>query len=99
MGSCEVKTKFKIGDLVELSDFGKCMAGDFDFRYGIIISEPYSMSVPDTTQPEGFYIAYDVMIGQELFKRIPSEFILRMDKNEEDNDRVEKMVMGDGPDQ
>jgi hypothetical protein len=48
--------------------------------------------------PEGFHVAYDIMIGDELIKRVPSIFLLRMDKDEEDNERVEKLVIGDGPD-
>ena len=89
--------KFIVGDLVELSDFGKVMAGDWKIRYGIIVKGPYSMALPGSGMPEGFYTAYDVMLGDELIKRIPVQFILRMDKDEENNERVEKMVMGDGP--
>ena len=87
--------KFKVGDLVELSDFGKTIAGDFKIKYGIVIKGPYSMGFPDDGTAEGFYTAYDVMIGEELIKRIPSQFILRMDKDEEDNQRVEKVVIRD----
>ena len=90
--------KFKLGDLVELSDFGKTIAGDWKIKYGIVVKGPYSMGHPGGGMPEGFYIAYDVMLGDELIKRIPSQFILRMDKDEEDNMRVEKMVVGDGSD-
>jgi len=93
-----VQHKFKIGDLVELSDFGKVMAGDWEIKYGIIVRGPYSMGLPGSGEPEGFYTAYDIMLGDELIKRIPTQFILRMDKNEEDNERVEKLVIGDGPD-
>ena len=90
--------KFKVGDLVELSDFGKTIAGDWKIKYGIVVKGPYSMGLPGEGMPEGFYVAYDVMLGDELIKRIPSQFILRMDKDEEDNMRVEKMVVGDGSD-
>ena len=90
--------KFKVGDLVELSDFGKTIAGDWKIKYGIIVKGPYSMGLPGGGMPEGFYAAYDVMLGDELIKRIPSQFILRMDKDEDDNERVEKVVIGDRPD-
>jgi len=93
-----VEHKFKLGDLVELSDFGKTIAGDWKIKYGIVVKGPYSMGLPGGGMPEGFYVAYDVMLGDELIKRIPSQFILRMDKDEEDNMRVEKMVVGDGSD-
>lgn len=87
--------KFKAGDLVELSDFGKMIAGDWKVKYGIIIRGPYSVGLPGGGMPEGFYTAYDVMLGDELIKRIPSEFILRMDKDEEGNEAVEKVVVRD----
>ena len=90
--------KFKIGDLVELSDFGKVMAGDWKIKYGIVVKGPYSMGLPGSGMPEGFYTAYDIMLGDELIKRVPSTFLLRMDKNEKDNERVEKVVIGDRPD-
>ncbi len=90
--------KFKIGDLVELSDFGRTMAGDWEIKYGVIVRGPYSMGIPGDGMPQGFYMAYDIMIGNELIKRIPSQFILRMDKDEETNERVEKVVIGNGPD-
>ena len=90
--------KFKVGDLVELSDFGRTIAGDWKIKYGIIVRGPYSMGLPGGGMSEGFYTAYDVMLGDELIKRIPSQFSLRMDKDEESNERVEKMVIGDGPD-
>jgi len=90
-----VAHKFKAGDLVELSDFGKMIAGDWKVKYGIIIRGPYSVGLPGGGMPEGFYTAYDVMLGDELIKRIPSEFILRMDKDEEGNEAVEKVVVRD----
>tara|TARA_R110000824_G_scaffold153019_3_gene324493 strand:+ start:295 stop:582 length:288 start_codon:yes stop_codon:yes gene_type:complete len=85
-----VEHKFEVGDLVELSDFGRTIAGDWIIKYGIIIKGPYSMGLPSDGGPRGFYTAYDIMLGEELIKRIPSEFILRMDKEEENNEQVEK---------
>jgi hypothetical protein len=93
-----VKHKFKVGDLVELTDFGKVMAGDWEIKYGIIVRGPYSMGLPGSGMPEGFYTAYDVMLGDELIKRIPTQFILRIDKDEENNERVEKVVVRDRED-
>jgi hypothetical protein len=87
--------KFKVGDLVELSDFGKVMAGDWEMKYGVIVKGPYSMGLPGGQEPEGYYIAYDIMLGDELIKRIPIQFIMRMDKDEENNKSVEKMVIRD----
>lgn len=93
-----MKHKFKVGDLVELSDFGQAIAGDWDVKYAVVVKGPYSFGWPADDSPEGFHVAYDVMIGDELIKRIPSIFLLRMDKDEESNERVEKMVIGDSPD-
>lgn len=93
-----MSNKFSVGDLVELSHFGQTVAGDFDIRYGIVVKGPYTMGLPDGGMPEGFHVAYDILIGDELIKTIPGIFLLRMDKDEEDNEGVEKMVMGDGPD-
>ena len=90
--------KFKVGDLVELSDFGQTVAGDPGNEYAVIIKGPYSFGYPVDDSPEGFHIAYDIMIGDELIKRVPSIFLLRMDKDEEDNERVEKMVVGNRED-
>tara|TARA_Y100000593_G_scaffold95018_1_gene198354 strand:+ start:10429 stop:10719 length:291 start_codon:yes stop_codon:yes gene_type:complete len=92
-----VKYKFKVGDLVELSDFGKTLAGDWEIKYGIVVKGPYSMGLPGGGMPEGFYMAYDVMIGDELFKRIPSQFILRMDRDEDGNKQVEKVAVTNAP--
>jgi len=98
IGNCEVNHKFKVGDLVELSDFGQTVAGDPGNEYAVIIKGPYSFGFPVDDSPEGFHIAYDIMIGDELIKRVPSIFLLRMDKDEENNDRVEKVVIRDRPD-
>ena len=83
--------KFQVGDLVELSNFGNSVAGDWDLKYGIVVKGPYTFGLPEDDSPEGFHIAYDIMLGDELIKRVPSTFLLRMDKNEEDNERVEKV--------
>ena len=93
-----MENKFKIGDLVELSDFGQIVAGDSGSEYAVIIRGPYSFGFPANDSPEGFHIAYDIMIGDELIKRVPSIFLLRMDKDEENNDRVEKVAIRDCPD-
>ena len=89
--------EFKVGDLIELSDFGKVMGGDWEIKYGIIVRGPYSMGFPGERMPEGFYTAYDVMLGDKLVKSIPSQFILRMDRDEEDNERMEKLAGGNSP--
>ena len=72
----------KVGDLVILSDFGIAISSE-QYIMGIIISGPYNMTAPIGSTPEVYFIAYDVLVGEELFKRVPAEFLKRMIREED----------------
>tara|TARA_Y100000593_G_C4309476_1_gene337605 strand:- start:2568 stop:2843 length:276 start_codon:yes stop_codon:yes gene_type:complete len=90
--------KYKKGDLVRLSDFGKLIVGEADCDVGMILEGPYDLSVKTGDVVTTYYIAYDILVGSELMKRVPAEFLKRMTKDEENIARMEKMVDGDETD-
>ena len=83
---------FKKGELVKLSDFGKLISGDRLSGYGIIISEPYDLLTPLGSETTTYYEAYDLLVGDEVMKGVPTQFIYRMTQNEESNKRMEEVV-------
>ena len=89
---------FKKGELVKLSDFGKLISGDRLSGYGIIISEPYDLLTPLGSETTTYYEAYDLLVGNEVMKGVPTQFIYRMTQNEESNKRMEEVVKRDETD-
>ena len=75
-----MQSKFKIGDLVVLNEFGRLVIDDNKNRVGLIVSGPVNMLYPLNIEPEEglFYWSYDVMIGDELITDVPQEFLMRM---------------------
>ena len=86
IGNSEVA--FKIGELVRLSDFGMLIHGSRNFSVGIILSEPYDLLTPLGAKETTYYEAYDLLIGEEVIKGIPIEFLYRMTEDE----KVEEMA-------
>ena len=86
----------KKGDLVRLSEFGRLIAGERTYNTGVILEGPYDLSVKTGKTVTTYYIAYDIMVGDEVMKRVPADFLKRMTENEEDFERMEAMVGGDG---
>ena len=84
--------------MVRLSDFGKLISGDRISDYGIIISEPYDLLTPIGSEITTYYEAYDLLVGDEILKGVPTEFIYRMTKDEESIKRMEKMDKRDQSD-
>ena len=89
---------YKKGELVRLSDFGKLISGDKFCEFGIIISEPYDLLTPIGAETTTYYEAYDVLVGSEVMKGVPTEFLYRMIQNEESIKRMEKMAERDKAD-
>jgi len=87
--------KYSKGDLVKLSDFGKLIAGDNEYNIGVIVDGPYNLLTPLGAETTTYYEAYDVLVGDEVMKRVPTEFLHRMTEYEENTERVEKMDNGD----
>ena len=86
----------KKGDLVRLSEFGRLITGERTYNTGVILEGPYDLSVKTGKTVTTYYIAYDIMVGDEVMKRVPADFLKRMTENEEDFERMEAMVGGDG---
>ena len=90
--------KFEEGDLVTLSDFGKLVSGAKGSNVGIIISGPYDLLAPTSAEVTSYYMAYDVLVDDDIIERVPADFLKRMVKGEQDVERVEEMVERDETD-
>ena len=86
---------FKKGELVRLSDFGKLIHGDRLCSFGIILSEPYDLLTPLGAEQTTYYEAYDLLVGSEVMRGVPTQFLYRMTDNEEDDEKVEKAAERD----
>ncbi len=84
--------EFKKGELVRLSDFGKLIHGEAQIDIGIVVSESYNLLTPLGNEETSYYEAYDLLVGDEVIKGIPTEFLHRMTDNEKDDEKVEKAV-------
>ena len=78
--------KFVPGDLIILNDYGMLIGEDYEDAIGIVITRPYNI-MPQIDEEEGysFYIVYDVLLGAELIKTIPQEFMEHYKKYEKDS--------------
>ena len=90
--------KFEEGDLVTLSDFGKLVSGAKGSNVGIIISGPYDLLAPTSAEVTSYYMAYDVLVDDDIIERVPADFLKRMVKGEQDVERVEEVVERDETD-
>ena len=81
-----MEANYKKGEIFYLNDFGTVMLEDDNkARVGVIIAGPLNYLVEDE-KGHFFYWAYDVMIGKQLIKDIPQEFMDRIiDEQHEDN--------------
>ena len=87
----ESPPKFKIGDLIILNDFGLLIYDDGQ-RLGLVVTDAYAYVMPEQSREiiHLEYWTYDIMIGGELIKMMPEEFLRRI-KDEEDFDGVEEI--------
>ena len=90
--------KFEEGDLVILSDFGKLVSGAKGSNVGIIISGPYDLLAPTSAEVTSYYMAYDVLVDDDIIERVPADFLKRMVKGEQDVERMEEVVERDETD-
>ena len=76
-----------VGDLVILSAFGRAVVKPNTAKVGMIVAGPYEKDyICAKTGLYTKYFSYDVMLGTELLKEVPEDFILRMgDDKHEDN--------------
>tara|TARA_R100000030_G_C3170074_1_gene103021 strand:- start:76 stop:354 length:279 start_codon:yes stop_codon:yes gene_type:complete len=73
-----MEANYKKGDIVYLNTFGTIVLEDDNkARVGIIIAGPSNYLVEDE-DGHFFYWVYDVMIGNQLIKDIPQEFMDRI---------------------
>ncbi len=82
---------FKKGELVKLSDFGKLIHGDRSCSVGIVLSEPYNLLTPLGAEETTYYEAYDLLVGDEVIKAVPTQFLHRMTENEKSDKGMEKV--------
>ena len=76
-----------VGDLVILSAFGRAVIRPNKSKIAIIVAGPYEKDyICAKTGMYTKYFSYDVMLGIELLKEVPEDFIERMgDDNHEEN--------------
>jgi hypothetical protein len=73
-----VEPRYKKGEIFYLNEFGTVLLEDDNTaRVGIIIAGPSNYLV-EGQNGHFFYFIYDVMIGNQLIKEIPQEFMDRI---------------------
>ena len=88
-----MEANYKKGDIFYLNAFGTIvLEEDNKARVGIIIAGPSNYLVEDE-EGHFFYWVYDVMIGNQLIKDIPQEFMDRIinEEHEENPQRMENI--------
>ena len=92
--------RFKVGDLVLLSIFGRSVIRPNQAKVGIIVAGPFGKIYDcDKSAATVKYSTYDIMLGDELITDIPEDFVERMgDDEHEDNPRgLEEIFKRDVP--
>lgn len=81
-----VTAKYNKGDLVTLNVFGLILLSpENKARIGIVMSYPRNYYKANADQ-ELIYWVYDVVVGNELIIDVPQEFLIRINKNENEED-------------
>lgn len=81
-----VTAKYKVGDLVTLNVFGLILLSpENKARIGIVMSYPRNYYKANADQ-ELIYWVYDIVVGNELIIDVPQEFLIRINKNEDEKD-------------
>ena len=68
---------FKPGDLIVLNEYGFFVTKEYKGIVGIIVSDPYSMVVPQEKTSESFYRVYDILFDGEFLKMVPEDFMAK----------------------
>ena len=84
-----------VGDLVLLSAFGLSVIRPNPAKLGVVIGGPYEKTY--ICAKSGLYtkyFSYDVMLGEELLKEVPEDFVQRMgdDEHEENPQGLEEIL-------
>ena len=81
-----VTAKYSKGDLVTLNVFGHILLSPNNkARIGIVMSFPRNYYKASSDQ-ELIYWVYDVVVGNELIIDVPQEFLIRINKDENEKD-------------
>ena len=81
-----VTAKYNKGDLVTLNVFGHILLSpENKARIGIVMSYPRNYYKSDA-ENELIYWVYDVVVGNELIIDVPQEFLIRIEKDENEKD-------------
>ena len=81
-----VTAKYNKGDLVTLNVFGHILLSpENKARIGIVMSYPRNYYRCSADQ-ELIYWVYDVVVGSELIIDVPQEFLIRINKHENEED-------------
>jgi hypothetical protein len=81
-----VTAKYKKGDLVTMNAFGLILRSTGNTaRVGIIMSSPRNYYKASAEQ-ELIYWVYDIVVGNELIIDVPQEFLIRIEKDENEED-------------
>ncbi len=81
-----VTAKYNKGDLVTLNVFGHILLSpDNKARIGIVMSLPRNYYKANADQ-ELIYWVYDIVVGNELIIDVPQEFLIRINKDEDEKD-------------
>jgi hypothetical protein len=92
--------RFKVGDLVLLSIFGRSVIRPNQAKVGIIVAGPFGKIYDcDKSAATVKYSTYDIMLGDELITDIPEDFVVRMgdDEHEENPRGLEEVLERDEP--
>ena len=76
-----MESKYKLGDLVVLNEFGRLVLENKQTTIGLIISGPKNLTYPlfySADEDPFCYWAYDILIGDQLLNDVPQEFLLKM---------------------
>ena len=82
-------SKYKVGDLIVLSDFGRLVMDDNKRRIALVVEGPEYVTyplIPSAHDDPVFFWSYTIMIGDELVTGVPQEFLDRMIISEEEQD-------------
>lgn len=81
-----VTAKYNKGDLVSLNVFGHILLSpENKAKIGIVMSYPRNYYKSDA-ETELIYWVYDVVVGSELIIDVPQEFLIRIEKDENEKD-------------
>ena len=78
--------KFKKGDLVELTAFGRILCVEQNnASIGVIMSDARNFCLREDGETMMYWV-YDVFVGNELIIDIPQNFMIKVKNNENEKD-------------